>query len=79
MSLRRRTSLRKGFAPSSASVPDSGNPYDPFWMRTNPSGPPFLGSVKGSSFHLRRNINHRNLFLPRIQGRIDSEQNGARV
>jgi len=50
-----------------------------FWMRTNPSGPPFLGSVKGNSFHLRRNINHRNSFLPRIHGRIDSVQNGARV
>jgi hypothetical protein len=50
-----------------------------FWMRTNPSGPPFLGSVKGNSFNLRRNINHRNSFLPRIHGRIDSVKNGPRV
>ena len=49
------------------------------WMRTTPSGPLFLGSVKGNTFHLRRNINHRNSFLPRIYGRIESVQNGARV
>src|SRR6476660_7332866 len=49
------------------------------WLRTNPSGPPFLGSVKGNSFHLCRNINYRNSFLPRIRGRVGSVQGGARV
>src|SRR5438105_1954527 len=40
---------------------------------------PFVGSVRGNSFHLRRNISYRNSFLPRIQGHIDAEQNGTRI
>src|SRR6266849_2943210 len=48
-------------------------------LRTKPSDPPFIGSVKGNSFRLCRNINYRNSFLPQIWGRILSMQNGARV
>lgn len=50
-----------------------------FWLRTNPSGAPFLGSVNGNSFHLRRNITYSNSFLPLIHGCTNSVRNGARV
>src|SRR5712691_12358037 len=49
------------------------------WKRSDPSGPPFIGSVQNSSFRLRRDICYRNSFLPKIRGRVTSTGNGSRV
>jgi YD repeat-containing protein len=49
------------------------------WKRSDPSGPPFIGSVQNLSFRLRRDTRYRNSFLPQIRGRIVPVENGARV
>jgi len=42
-------------------------------------GPPFLGTVKGSRFSLRRDIHYRNAFLPMLKGIIRPSPAGSRV
>ena len=49
------------------------------WRRRDPSSPPFIGSVQGNSFNMRRDIRYRNSFLPVIRGRAESEGIGTRV
>lgn len=41
--------------------------------------PPFIGSVEGREFHLRRDIRYRNSFLPRIAGKVEPAGRGCRV
>jgi len=41
--------------------------------------PPFIGSVEGREFHLRRDIRYRNSFLPRISGQVEAAAGGCRV
>jgi hypothetical protein len=43
------------------------------------SGPPFVGYVEDLSFRLRRDIRHRNLFLPMIRAKVAPEPSGSRV
>ena len=49
------------------------------WRGPRPSGRPFLGEVTGRSFHIRRDIQYRNSFLPLIRGTIVPSPNGSRV
>ena len=39
----------------------------------------YIGTIHGSEFFLRRHIEYRNAFLPRIQGKITSSNNGSTV
>jgi Cytochrome oxidase complex assembly protein 1 len=48
------------------------------WKGSKTSGSPFLGSVEGLSFRIRRNIQYRNSFLPLIRGRIVPAPTGSR-
>lgn len=43
------------------------------------SGPPFVGYVEDLSFRLRRDIRHRNLFLPMIRGKVAAVPGGSKV
>jgi hypothetical protein len=45
----------------------------------NTVGPPFLGTVRDSTFRLRRDIRYRNSFLPLIWGRVVSSGGGSRI
>src|SRR5580692_8908617 len=49
------------------------------WKGPRQSGFPFLGTVKGRSFSIRRDIQYRNSFLPLIRGKIVPTPNGSRV
>jgi hypothetical protein len=49
------------------------------WKARDKSGPPFVGSVHGVAFQLRRDISGRNSFLPRIRGQIIPMANATRV
>lgn len=49
------------------------------WRGPRPSGRPFLGTVEGLSFRIRRDIQYRNSFLPIIRGSITATSNGSRV
>jgi hypothetical protein len=42
-------------------------------------GPPFIGTIDGAAFHMRRDIRYRNSFLPRVHGSVISAPAGARV
>lgn len=39
----------------------------------------YSGQIIGNSFYIKRIINYRNSFLPRIEGTIISDNNGIRV
>jgi len=41
--------------------------------------PPFVGSIQGNTFMIRRDIWYRNSFLPRVRGQIQSTPEGTRV
>lgn len=41
--------------------------------------PPFIGSVAGREFDVRRDIRYRNSFLPRISGQVEPAAGGYRV
>lgn len=41
--------------------------------------PPFLGTVKGSRFSLRRDAHYRNSFLPMLKGIVRPSPRGSRV
>src|ERR1700730_11232299 len=49
------------------------------WKGPRASGFPFLGTVEGHRFRIRRDIQYRNSFLPLIRGRIVSTPTGSRV
>jgi hypothetical protein len=49
------------------------------WTYGPDSDPPFLGTVRGSTFSLRRDIHYRNSFLPMLKGRIEPLPVGSRV
>ena len=49
------------------------------WRGPRSSGRPFLGTVEGRSFRIRRDIQYRNSFLPIIRGSITATSNGSRV
>ncbi|MEJ2104945.1 MAG: hypothetical protein P8X47_10265 [Ignavibacteriaceae bacterium] len=40
---------------------------------------PYEGSINGSSFNINRIIGYRNSFLPRINGIIEKDFNGAKI
>src|SRR5690349_14647683 len=41
--------------------------------------PPFVGSVDGRHFNVRRDIRYRNSFLPRVSGQITPAAGGSTV
>jgi len=49
------------------------------FRRTDPSGPPFVGSVIEGTFKMHRDFRGRNSFVPLIRGRIISTDNGTSV
>ena len=49
------------------------------WTSREPASPPFIGSVQENSFRIRRDIRHRNSFLPLIWGRIVATGTSTRV
>jgi hypothetical protein len=50
-----------------------------FWKPRDESGPPFVGSIDGSTFQLRRVISGRNSFLPQIRGHVTPTVGATRV
>ena len=49
------------------------------FCRRPEGSPPFIGSVDGTKFHIRRDIRYRNSFLPLIRGSVTATPKGARV
>jgi hypothetical protein len=49
------------------------------FVRGRELGVPFIGSVEGSTFHLRRDIRYRNSFLPQVRGRVEAMVGGSRI
>jgi hypothetical protein len=47
--------------------------------RRGADGPPFLGSVQGHAFRLRRDIRYRNSFLPMVWGDVHPGFSGTEV
>lgn len=43
------------------------------------NSPPFIGTVEGSAFHIRRDIRYRNSFLPRVHGQVAASRLGTRI
>ena len=41
------------------------------------SAPPFMGSVDGATFSMRRDIRYHNSFLPRVRGSVVSSPGGG--
>ncbi len=48
------------------------------WNGPRPQGAPFLGTVTGRSFKIRRDIHYRNSFLPIVRGKIVATPHWAR-
>jgi hypothetical protein len=59
--------------------PTFGESLRKMWSFGKPVSPPFIGSVQGESFKIRRDIRYRNSFLPIIWGRVTQNGVGARV
>lgn len=49
------------------------------WRSPQQPGFPFVGTVEGRSFLIRRAIQYRNSFLPQIRGKIVATPTGSRV
>jgi YD repeat-containing protein len=49
------------------------------WKGPQSSHLPFMGSIEGRTFRIRRSIQYRNSFLPLMRGSIVPESNGSRV
>ncbi|WP_263770031.1 hypothetical protein [Propionivibrio soli] len=42
-------------------------------------GPPFIGTLDGTTFKMRRDIRYRNSFLPQVHGNVISAPAGSRI
>jgi|SRR5215472_11707008 len=49
------------------------------WRGQDPGLPPFVGTVQGNLFKMRRDIRYRNSFLPKIRARAESARVGTRI
>jgi integrase len=49
------------------------------WQQRDPSLPPFIGTIRGDSFRMQRDIRYRNSFLPVIRVHVQAEGVGTRV
>lgn len=49
------------------------------WEPRDSESPPFIGTVRDTSFSLKRQIGYRNAFLPLVRGRLESTPTGTRV
>jgi hypothetical protein len=49
------------------------------WRSPDLMSPPFVGTVQEDSFRIRRDIRHRNSFLPVVCGRLVPTPTGTRV